>query len=348
MSSIEVRKISGASYARFLEGVPHSAFHRLEWFAIVEQHYPITVVLLGYYDTEKLVAATPLLRRRFGPFILWGAPLRKCPIPPATPFCAPPEMAETVLPALESWIRRKGIGYAQVTVPLPELTSRFAGDSAEVLDNLELCISRPLQELWKLLPKKNRYTVRRAVKDGIRLHWASSDSFIDIQETLLHETYARQGSGVLSNYPLDLYRELLAKRDEIGLRVLYATHAGHVVAAAWVLTDTRRCYYWDAATSKEGRRLSANQALVWSLIRWAHRRGFDTLDFVGTATGGRGGSRPGIGHFKRAMGAEPVEYHIVYWYSRAYRYALRVYRLWAHLKRYLRILLKARLYGRKH
>ena len=348
MSSIEVREISRAFYARFLEGALHSAFHRLEWLALVERIYPITVFLLGYFRNDVLIAVTPLLRRRLGPFVLCGAPLRKCPIPPATPFCAPPEMAEMTLPALESWIRSQGLGYTQATVPSRGHASRFLGDAAEVLDNLELCISRPLPELWQLLPKKNRYTVRKAIKDGIRLHWACSDSFIGIQAKLLHDTYARQGPGVRSNYPLDLYRELFAERRETGLRVLYATHAGRVVAAAWLLADVRRCYYWDAVTAEEGRRLSANQALVWSLIRWAHRRGFDTLDFVGTATGGRGGSRPGIGHFKRSMGAEPVEYYIVYWYSRAYRCALRVYRLWTHLKRYARILLKARLYGRKH
>jgi hypothetical protein len=273
------------------------------------------------------------MQRRFGPAMLFGAPLRRCPVPPATPFCAPSTVAATALEALEAWALQRGIGYLQVTYPSRGGDVPACGDGVELLGNLELGLSRPLEELWQLLAKKTRYTVRRAFKDGVKLHWSSDPAFIEAQSRLLHDTYSRQGHAIRPNYPLALYRALLEKQHEVGLRVMYATSGGQVIAAAWILSDAKRCYYWDAATAAEGRRLNANHALVWCLVRWAKRRGFETIDFVGTARGGRGGSRPGIGHFKRSMGAEAVAYHIVYRYSPVYRLALAAYRSLSLLRR---------------
>ena len=332
MSVAEIRVIPRAVYAEFLGSVAHSAFQRLQWLELIEKLYPIRIMPMGCFVEDRLVAVIPLMRRRLGPATLYGAPLRRCPVPPATSFCAPATAAAVAFDALEAWARHKGLGYLQLTYP-SHSGSTPRGDGVELLDNLELKVSRPLEELWQQLAKKTRYTVRRAFKDGVRLHWVHSTGFIETQSRLLRDTYSRQGGATRSNYPLVLYRMLLEKRREAGLRVMYATAGGQVIAAAWILADAQRCYYWDAATATEGRRLNANQALVWCLVRWAHRHGFDTVDFVGTARGGRGGSRPGIGHFKRSMGAAPVEYHIVYWYSPVYRFALAAYRILSRLKR---------------
>ena len=325
-----MREISRETYSDFIASASHSVFHRLQWLERVEQAYPVHLHPLGCFVDGKLQAVVPMLSRKLGPVTLWGAPLRQCPVPPATPLCAPPDQAEFVLIALEDWVRRRHIGYLQVTFPSPDGATLASGDWTELLDNLELLLPASLEQLWNRLAKKTRYTVRRAIRDGVKLHWASTPAFLETQARLLHETYGRQG--VQPNYPLAFYKALFGQRHAMGLRVLYASHAGRTVAAAWVLADAQRCYYWDAATSTEGRELSANHALLWTLLRWAHRRGYKVLDFVGAARGGRAGSRPGIGHFKRAMGAEPVQYHIVYWCSPAYRLALAAYRALAAMK----------------
>ncbi len=333
MNKAEIRVISRAEYADFLSSVPHSLFQQLEWLTLMERLYPLQIVPLGCFIEQQIRAVIPLMRRRFGLATIYGAPLRKCTVPPATSFCAPATEAAVALGALERWVRRNGIGYVQATLPIALKPPAATGDAIERLDNLELRLNRPLSELWQLLAKKTRYTVRRAIKDGIKLHWAFSPSFMGAQEQLLHDTYTRQGTR--PNYPLQLYKALLDNRHATGLRILYASFEGRVVAAAWLLTDRQRCYYWDAASVDEGRELNANQPLVWCMIRWAQRRGLEAIDFVGTARGGRGGSRPGIGHFKRSMGAEAVDYRIVYWYSPVYRFALHIYRWLAWLRRQL-------------
>ncbi|HEY3644242.1 MAG TPA: GNAT family N-acetyltransferase [Gammaproteobacteria bacterium] len=327
----ELRDITRERYADFLRSVSHSLFQSPAWLELVERTYPVRFHPLGCFVDGELQAVVPLLSRKLGPAVLWGSPLRQCPVPPATPLCAPSSQAASVLAALPAWVKRQRIGYLQVTVPSRVAAASDTGDWVELLDNLELELPVSLDELWGRLAKKTRYTVRRAIKDGVKLHWASAPAFLEAQTRLLHDTYGRQG--IRPNYPFPFYQALFAQRRETGLRVLYASHAGRIIAAAWVLADAERCYYWDAATADEGRELSANHALVWTLLRWAHRRGCKSVDFVGTARGGRAGSRPGIGHFKRAMGAEPVEYQIVYWCSPAYRLALAAYRILARVKR---------------
>lgn len=332
MTHLEAQEISRDRYQSFLETVPHAVFHRLEWLAVMTSIYPIDILPLGYFCNDDLVAVTPLLRRRLGPLFLWGAPLRKCPVPAATPFCAPAKMSEVILPVLREWVRCHRIGYMQVTLPPPVDNAVFVANRVEILENLELSLSGPLEELWHSLSKKTRYTVRRAVKDGVKVHWHFSADILDTQALLLHDTYGRQGRGARPNYPLALYRALLEARQVTGLRILCATYGNRIIAAVWLFTDARKCYYWDAAASSEGRRFNTNHLLVWCLIRWARRRGLETLDFVGAGKG-RMGERPGIGRFKRSFGARPVEYRIVYWHSLALGTALTVYRALSRLRR---------------
>jgi hypothetical protein len=189
-------------------------------------------------------AVIPLMRRRLGPMTVYGSPLRKCPVPPATSFCVPVKEAAAALDALEVWIRRRGIGYAQATLPASVEPAFAAGDATEQLDNLELHLNRTLSELWQLLAKKTRYTVRRAIKDGVKLHWAYSAEFISTQVQLLRDTYARQGTR--PNYPPRLYEALLDNRRAIGLRILCASFKGRVVAAAW-LGSLMRISRWSGA-----------------------------------------------------------------------------------------------------
>jgi hypothetical protein len=330
MADIEAREVAREVYAAFLETAPHSAFQRLAWLDIVEQVYKVRVLLLGYFRDAELCAVSPVMGRRIGPFRIWGAPLRKCGTPPVTPFCAPAALAVDLVPILHQWVRNRRIRYMQFALPARAGISSEA-DGMEPLNNLELNLNRPLESIWQSISQQ-RTAVRKAVRAGVRLGWRYGPALIETQRALLRATYGRQGTGLRPNFPLALYRRLLEARQSTGLRVLCATYDGKVIGATWIFSDAEKCYYWDAATLDEARDLNANHLLVWTLIRWAHRRGFATLDFVGPVSGGRGGSRPGIGRFKQTMGAHAVDYELVYWYSPLMHAALAGYRLLNRLR----------------
>lgn len=329
MSEITVHEINAREYAAFLDTVPHSAFHRQPWLEIIVRVFGVRLRLLGYFRAERLLAVTPLMGRRIGPFLLWGAPLRKCGIPAATPFCSPSEHAVDCLPVLNNWIRRHRFSYIQITFLGEANTPSHTADHAESLDNLELDLAQPLETIWRSLSQQ-KAAVRKAMRLGVRIHSCSSPHMLKTQAQLLRATYGKQATH--PNFPASLYRSLFEKRDVTGLRVLYATIGDRTIGSIWTFTDSEKCYYWDAASFDEARELNANHLLVWCLIRWAHRRGYRTLDFVGTSVGGRGGSRPGIGRFKQSMGGRPVNYTLLYWYSPLMRATFVGYRCYSRLR----------------
>lgn len=337
MTEIRIRDIAAHEYAAFLADVPHSIFHGTAWLDAVAGTFDLRLRLLGYFRDEVLLAVTPLMGRRIGPFLIWGAPLRKSGTPPAVPFCSPTTLAPLLLRSLREWVARERLGFVQITVPGDMSAESSKSGESEPLDNLELDLQPAIEETWKSLSELPRRCVRKAVRMGVRIHWRSSEAMLATQEELVSATYDRQG--IRPNIPQRLYRELLARRKDIGLRVLSATHSGRTVAAIWVLSDTRTCHYWDAASLEDARELNANHLQVWCLIRWAYRRGFKKLDFVGTSSGGRAGTRPGIARFKRSMGGQPVEYRILYWYSPLMHAAFVGYRLANRWGQRLRVLL---------
>lgn len=334
MSEISVRDISREEYSQFLDKASHSAFHRIAWLDAVSTVYALRIRLLGYSRDDALVAVTPLTGRRIGPFMIWGAPLRKCGTPPAVPFCSPDNEAINTLPALRGWAQREHLRFLQVTLPDSTVPSSSKGDICESLDNLEVDLQPSLHEIWKSLSELPKRCVRKAMRMDVHIHWCRGVDILEVQSTLIAATYVKQG--IRPNIPGRLYEELLTNQAKTGVRVLCATHAGQVVASIWILNDSRKCYYWDAAALDVARNLNANHLLVWCLIRWAHRKGLKTLDFVGAGLGRDSGTRPGIGRFKRSMGAVPVSYRIIYWYSPSMHAALVCYRIINRLRALLR------------
>ncbi len=324
MNKIYTREISREDYAAFLNEMPPSAFHRLEWLDAVCEAFPIRIIYLGYFEHDKIVGITPLMYRRIGLLNVFGAPLRKCATPPATSFCIPSQRSAEFLPALHTWAKKKRLKFLQAST-FAEAIAQCGARRIECFDNLVLDLDKPLQDVWASVSTLPRRCVRKAVRSGVRVRWLHEDSALSSQHKLVAATYGWQG--INPNVPDSLYRALAQRKETSGLRILTATHAGKTVASIWIFCDAHTCYYWDAAALPESRKLDANHLLVWCLIRWAHKKGYKALDFVGGSDGGRAGTRSGIARFKKSMGAQSKEHVIVYWFSKPIELLLILYRL---------------------
>lgn len=331
MTVLQAREIERSHYTEFLRQATSGAFQRLEWLEQVEHVYPVKLFTLGYFSGDELVAVTPLIRRRMGFFELWGSPMRQIPVPPTTSFCIPQEKGEAAWSALQVWAKQHGLAYLQVTLPPGVAVQLTRGLHLESVENIEIDLQQPIEQLWKNVSQLPKRCVRNAVRNGVKVHWKRGRGVLDDQVTLLEQTYTQQG--LAPNFPLEFYRVLLEHKDQLGLRILCATHGGQCVAVIWVMTDSDCCYYWDAAALDEGRKLNANHLLVWSLIRWAKRNGFKTLDFVGA--GGRAGTKPGIKRFKMSMGGVETSRQILFRMTPLMRLALRGFRLMNTIKNHL-------------
>ncbi len=328
MSSLVAKKIDVATYQNFLAASNHSAFHRMEWVQLLVRCFKLKLVLVGFFSGDRLVAVSPVVGRRLGLIPIWGAPLRKIGTPAATPLCSPAEYCAEAGHALRIWARANNVAYLQATVPANIPVEGLHINRKEILYNLELDLTPPLEELWSTLAQQ-KSCVRAALRNGVRLHWKRGRALLDSLSPMLRDTYEKQG--IEPNHPLRLYEEILERQNELGIGLLCATHQGQVISMIWTLHDSNTCYYWDAVSLNRARDVKANHLLVWCLIRWAKNRGLKTLDFVGGGIG-REGNRPGIGRFKQSMGAKPKTYNVFYWYNPLLGIALDIYRLLQRVK----------------
>jgi hypothetical protein len=322
-----IREVSVTDYSDFIQHYPdRTVFHRVTWLELVARVYGSSIHYLGLFDGDELQGVCPVFVLRKFMIRLYGCPLPGHATPRLLPLI-PEDKREEALVAFDAWIKENHISHFQLCwkdtgVQLGK------GARAEILKNLEVQLGLTVEATWKQVKPKARNEIRYAVhRHGVRIHWIHDEAFLTEYERLLESTYT-QRQGIAPNFPSELYRELLKERESLNLRVVSATQRGKVVAAAWILFDKGRCYWWDGASDHEQRKLSANHLLQWEILRWCTKRGFKVYDMVGF--GGRvksgSGARPGITQFKESFGACAVDYTVLYWQKWILRLALTGYR----------------------
>ncbi len=327
MTMLRVQKLQTETYIQQISNHAETTlFHYPHWHnALIRglPHVGVETEYFGLIDQQQRLQATfPIFRYRKYGMTFRGIHLSRLATPAILPLLRECSIA-SFLHTVGAWARQQRFSYFRIVLPsLPE-TIPWSPDIEEHR-NLELPLDAPLEELWLTVRKKTRYEVRRAIKMGVRIHVGQPDQFIHLYQPMLESTYRWQG--LQPNVPATLYQAILddpfLRRH---LRLVYATHSGKAVSAAWFFHDRQRSYYWDAASLPEARPVFANHLIQWIAIRWAKRHGLNIADMVGSE-GGRRKERPGIGHFKRSFGATMRHYPVVVWQGRGLRTALHAYR----------------------
>ncbi len=321
-----LREIDESEYAAFLESRPlYSVFHKPAWLRAVQTAYGVNCFLLGLFDGARLVGGLPVFHRRIWGVRFYGAPLPRLATPIALLPIVPQDSGDECLRALDEWARHRSLPHFQASWhgPRPILSEPAR---IELRDNLEIDLeAAPLDGLWKGIKSEARNRIRRATRADVQVNWIEAPDAVRIYRGLVQSTYNRQG--IRPNFPFSFYEILYREMIGRGLRILSAVHQGKIIAALWILHDARKCYFWDGASNQEFRQLAANHLLHWEVLSWAKQRGLKTYDLIGRSTeSGRAGARPGIGRFKRSLGARPVDYWVITWQAPWVRVGVWLYR----------------------
>ena len=322
-----IREISVADYSEFIQHHPcRTVFHRVAWLETAARVYRSSISYLGLFAGDALLGVCPVfVLRKFG-FRLYGCSLPGHATPRLLPLIPDGKRGEA-LAAFDVWVKKNRISHFQLC--WKDTGAKFPrGTRVEILKNLEVPLGATVDANWKQVKPKARNEIRYAAyRYRVRIHWVRDEAFLTKYQRLLQSTYT-QRQGIAPNFPPELYRELLKERESLNLRMVSATQHDKMVAAAWILFDNDRCYWWDGASDHEQRKLSANNLLQWEMLRWCTKRGFKVYDMVGF--GGRvksgSGARPGITDFKESLGAHAVDYAVLYWQTGLLRLALASYR----------------------
>jgi len=146
-----------------------------------------------------------------------------------------------------------------------------------------------------------------------------------LRTRFLEAVLARSGTSILSgreaddlaNNPVGIRRGMIA--DDWRAAVALAYHDDEIVAASLFMWDRSTVFFLDNVSDRSKQKLRPNNAIIWSLMRWAHAEGFVSLDLVGA-------NIPGIAAFKVGFGAELRPLHSVTHISSAGRTMYRVRR----------------------
>lgn len=168
--------------------------------------------------------------------------------------------------------------------------------------------SIPLTADYQPVDPSQRQKIRQAERDHVTVRPISLVGDLDHFYALYAETEHSHGQKKL-RYPRAMF-ELLASLSQTDNRLVWlvACKENELIGSHLYLNNGESALHWLTATGETGKRLRANQALLWHAIDLLRRAGARWLDLGGTPAGAES-----LDDYKRAW-SESVRQHSVYSY----------------------------------
>ncbi|MFZ5365763.1 MAG: lipid II:glycine glycyltransferase FemX [Patescibacteria group bacterium] len=169
---------------------------------------------------------------------------------------------------------------------------------------LQLDLTQSEEKIFAQFKKDARYEIRKAEENKILVKKSDDiESFIKIW----HKNALRRG------FWIPFAREIRSIYKAFGknayLILSYLSNLSHPVSGALVLISGPTAYYFSAASTPEGRKLSAPYLIVWEAIKLAKDKGCQIFDFEGIYDERfPQKSWLGFSHFKKSFGGKEVEF----------------------------------------
>lgn len=142
-----------------------------------------------------------------------------------------------------------------------------------------LDITPSADDLLAQMRKTSRYSIRKAIKDGVNIRKSTTLEDLGKFENLYSETVARQHFTPFStNY---LENELKHFSTENSLCIYIAEYNNEPVAASMVIYTPYSGFYHQGASSRKYPKLTAAHLMQWEAILEAKRRGCQRYNFWG-------------------------------------------------------------------
>lgn len=172
---------------------------------------------------------------------------------------------------------------------------------------LQLDLTLPLGQIQKQMKKDARYELRRAEKNKIIVKKSDDiETFIKIW----HKNAFRRGFWIPFGKEIRSIYEAFDQKARLLLAYsIQDTKYSIPVSGALILISDKTAYYFHAASTPEGRKLSAPYSVVWEAIKLAKKKGCRIFDFEGIYDERfPQKSWLGFSHFKKSFGGEEIEY----------------------------------------
>ncbi len=172
-------------------------------------------------------------------------------------------------------------------------------------------ISRDMGTILTELPQTGRYSINRAVKDGVTVQQVrASNTNCKIMYDLLALTAESAQFGIRS---YEYYEEYWRRFETAGQgQLFFAMHGGNVVAGVYAIVFGAKSFYKDGASIREREAYGASHLLQWRVMEWAKARGSNIHDLYAVPPFSQIDNKAhkfyGIGLFKRSFNPHVTDY----------------------------------------
>lgn len=212
------------------------------------------------------------------------------------------------LPLLGSFLRiPRPISLVPFT-KIDQLAKKYSAFAAKIdyspAKTLQIDLTPSLQQIKNQMKKDGRYGIRKAEKNNLKIQIHPYPSpLISNFISLWHKNALRRGFWIPFGKEIKNLYEAFGKEAYL----LFANHKP--LAGALIILHDQTAYYFHAASTKEGRRLSAPYLIIWEAIKLAKQKGCKVFDFEGIYDQRFPiKSWKGFTHFKKSFGGKEVEY----------------------------------------
>jgi lipid II:glycine glycyltransferase (peptidoglycan interpeptide bridge formation enzyme) len=313
----EASRSEAAAWDAFVEVAPGGDVVQTTAWAETKRALGFEACLVLVRDGEVPVGGGHIIIKRFGPLGGIGYVARG-------PLMAGAFAGRTaqVLDEIERVARARRVRHLVIQPPEGGekiealLAARgYTQDAPDVAPSatMRIDLRQDLERILAAMSSSTRRQIRRSQKLGVDVRIGGAHE-VELFHSLYAATARRHGFEPVSLAYLRRQWEVLAPEERV--QMIFASHAGRVLAAVWLTafgdTVTDRLSGWNG----EGRHLHPNVACCWAAVRWAKERGYRYYDFSGIPRPAaellvRGEPLPETFHrspgaFKREFGANPV------------------------------------------
>lgn len=161
-----------------------------------------------------------------------------------------------------------------------------------------LSLDGQVDDLWKVIGRKNRNMVRKAEKNDIKIEKAKNKSDLRVFYGLYLKTMKKLGS---PPQPYKFFEAIWDLFYPKNLVISLATYNDEYIAGSLFFVHKNTIHHSYNCSLREYSGLGQNNLMQWYIIKWGNENNFENLDF------GRTRENAGNVLFKRRWGGELVK-----------------------------------------
>jgi len=159
------------------------------------------------------------------------------------------------------------------------------------------------KKLLKNMRSVHRYSIRRSIKEGVKVWSTSEKKNLEKFYSIYKETVSRQKFSPFSKKYFENEFDCFSQNDSV--RLFFAEYNNEIIATAFIIFSKHSAFYHHGASLLKYRKIPAAYLLQWEVIQEAKKRGCEKYNFWGIAPKNKK-NHPwkGLTFFKTGFGGE--------------------------------------------